>query len=177
MGRPNAAVPAAVLCALLMPACGIFRDHDRVPKPPPPPEESPAPPSASPSPTGSPAVSPSPGAPEEPGPVEPAKQELRVRAWSEPRILPPAGGQAQILVLVRKRAGGDPLPGVQVRLVTSEGTLFSAGKILTTDASGRTRDRITTRHTAVVTVNAGGNVQSVLVPVGTAPPPQPPPSH
>jgi hypothetical protein len=102
--------------------------------------------------------------------VQPASEELRVRAWSEPRVLPPAGGQAQILVLVRKRRDGAALPGVQVRLVTSEGSLFSAGKILTTDASGRTRDRITTRHTAVVTVNAGGTVQSVLVPVGSPSP-------
>ena len=104
--------------------------------------------------------------------MAPASEEIRVRAWSEPRILPPAGGQAQILVLVRKRVGGDPLPGVQVRLVTTEGTLFSGGKLLTTDASGRTRDRITTRQTAVVTVNAGGTVQSVLVPVGTPPKPR-----
>ena len=168
MGRARRALAVSAF-AILLPACGLLRDTDREPKPPPPPpEESPAPPLASPSPG---APSPSPGAPAEPGPVQPATEELRVRAWSEPRLLPPVGGQAQILVLVRKRMSGVPLPGVQVRLVTSEGTLFSGGKILTTDASGRTRDRITTRHTAVVTVNAGGNVQSVLVPVGSPPPP------
>jgi hypothetical protein len=150
------AARAALAVALLLPACGVFRDSDRVPQPPPP----------------EPLPSPTPGAPREPGPVAPASEEIRVRAWSEPRILPPAGGQAQILVLVRKRRGGDPLPGVQVRLVTNEGTLFSGGKLLTTDASGRTRDRITTRRTAAVTVNAGGTVQSVLVPVGSPPPPQ-----
>jgi hypothetical protein len=151
---------APLAFVVLLPACGLFRDSDRIPQPPPPE------PLPSPSPTATP------GAPAEPGPVAPASAEIRVRAWSEPRILPPAGGQAQILVLVRKRVGGDPLPGVQVRLVTTEGTLFSGGKLLTTDASGRTRDRITTRHTAVVTVNAGGTVQSVLVPVGSPPKPR-----
>jgi hypothetical protein len=163
--KRSPALCATLAFAILLPACGLFSDSDRVPKPPPPPAEPP------PSSTAEPLPSPTPGPPEEPGRVQPASEEIRVRAWSEPRILPPAGGQAQILVLVRKRQGGDPLPGVQVRLVTTEGTLFSGGKLLTTDASGRTRDRITTRHTAVVTVNAGGTVQSVLVPVGSPPPP------
>jgi hypothetical protein len=149
-------IRAVLAFAILLPACGLFRDSDRVPQPPPP------------EPLPSPKAPEAPKAPDEPGPVAPAPAEVRVRAWSEPRVLPPAGGQAQILVLVRKRQGGDPVPGVQVRLVTTEGTLFSAGKLLTTDASGRTRDRITTKHTAVVTVNAGGNVQSVLVPVGSS---------
>jgi hypothetical protein len=155
-------IRAVLAFALLLPACGLFRDSDRVPRPPPP-EPLPSP--------KAPEAPKAPDAPEEPGPVAPAPEAVRVRAWSEPRVLPPAGGQAQILVLVRKRQGGDPLPGVQVRLVTTEGTLFSAGKLLTTDASGRTRDRITTKHTAVVTVNAGGSVQSVLVPVGAQPKP------
>jgi hypothetical protein len=86
------------------------------------------------------------------------------RAWAEPRQLPPAGGQAQILVLARKR-NGDPFEGVEVQVRTSQGTLFSASRILTTDAAGRTRDRLTTSRSAVVTVNAGGAIQQIEVTV------------
>ena len=61
-------------------------------------------------------------------------------AWSEPKKLPPMGGQAQIIVRASKR-GGRPFEGVEVRVRTSAGSLFSQGKVLVTDASGRTRDR------------------------------------
>lgn len=87
-----------------------------------------------------------------------------VRAWAEPRQLPPAGGQAQILVLARKR-NGDPFEGVAVRVEASEGTLFSASRILTTDAAGRTRDRLTTRRSSTVTVNVGGSIHEIEVAV------------
>ena len=71
------------------------------------------------------------------------------------RLLPPGGGQAQIMIRVQKR-GGRRFPGVEVRLRTTEGSLYSAGKVLVTDAQGMTRDRLTTRKDATITLNAGG---------------------
>ena len=100
----------------------------------------------------------------EPLPVTRAPEEVVVAAWSEPKELPPAGGQAQILVRAQKR-GGAPFPGVEVRLRASTGTLFSGGKVLVTDATGRTRDRLTTRDATLVTVNAGGTVYRFRVPL------------
>lgn len=104
---------------------------------------------------------------QEPLPVTRAAEEVVVAAWSEPKELPPGGGQAQILVRAQKR-GGAPFPGVEVRLRASAGSLFSGGKVLVTDASGRTRDRLTTRGPALITVNAGGTVYRFRVPL-TAP--------
>lgn len=92
---------------------------------------------------------------DEPLPVKPVQEDIVVAAWAEPRELPPGGGQAQILVRVQKR-GGARFPGVEVRLRTSTGSLYSRGGILTTDAQGMTRDRLTTRKTARITLNAGG---------------------
>src|SRR5262249_39500926 len=92
-----------------------------------------------------------------PLPVQKAGEEVIVAAWAEPARLPPSGGEAQILVRLQKR-GGAPYPGVQVRLQTSEGTLYSGGRVLVSDASGRTRDRLTTRKGAAITLNAGGTV-------------------
>lgn len=100
----------------------------------------------------------------EPLPVTPAPEEVVVAAWSEPKELPPGGGQAQILVRAQKR-GGAPFPGVEVRLRASSGSLFSGGKVLVTDATGRTRDRLTTRGAALITVNAGGTVYRFRVPL------------
>lgn len=105
-----------------------------------------------------------------PLPVKKASEEVVVAAWAEPKRLPPAGGQSQVLVRLRKR-GGAPFEGVEVRLQTSAGRLFSGGKVLVTDASGQTRDRLTTRRTAEITLNAGGTVYRFSVPVG--PPPEP----
>lgn len=123
------------------PGCGLFRDSGpRAPQAPPTPEPTPLP------------------------QVARAAEPVVARAWAEPRQLPPAGGQAQILVLARKR-NGDPFPGVEVQVLTSEGTLFSASRILTTDAAGRTRDRLTTSRPAVVTVNVGGSLQKIEVAV------------
>jgi len=87
-----------------------------------------------------------------------------VAAWSEPKVLPPGGGQAQILVRVQKR-GGQPFPGVEVRLEASHGTLYSRGRILRTAANGMTRDRLTTRRSAEVTLNVGGMRYRFHVPV------------
>ena len=111
-----------------------------------------------------------PGAPaaEAPLPVKKAPEEVVVAAWAEPRRLPPGGGQSQILVRLRKR-GGAPFEGVEVRLQASTGTLFSGGKVLLTDAAGQTRDRLTTRRTSEITLNAGGTVYRFRVPVGPAP--------
>lgn len=86
-------------------------------------------------------------------------------AWSEPRTLGPGGGQAQILVRVKTRAGS-PYVGVQVQLKASEGSLFSKGRILKTDGRGMVRDRLTTTKTSTITINAGGTTQKLWVAVG-----------
>jgi len=99
-------------------------------------------------------------------PVAKAAEDVIVSAWSEPKRLPPGGGQAQILVRLRKK-GGAPYAGVEVRLETSTGSLFSNGRILTTDAAGMTRDRLTAHQGATVTVNAGGTLYRFEVPVST----------
>jgi hypothetical protein len=64
-----------------------------------------------------------------------------------------------------QRRGGKRFPGVEVRLVSSTGALFSAGKVLVTDGSGMTRDRLTTRKTTIITLNAGGTRYRFQVPV------------
>jgi hypothetical protein len=114
---------------------------------------------------------PSPEPPPQPPPppddllaVKKADEEVVVAAWAEPSNLPPGGGQAQILVRAQKR-GGAPFAGVEVRLGASTGSLFSAGKVLVTDARGMTRDRLTAHKTAQVTLNAGGTRYRFDVPV------------
>ena len=103
---------------------------------------------------------------QEPLPVRKAAEEVVVAAWSEPARLPAPGGQAQILVRAEKR-NGEPFPGVEVRLRASAGTLFSGGRTLITDPTGRTRDRLTTRQTSVITLNAGGTVYRFTVHVSS----------
>ena len=150
-----------VLLGVGLLSCGTL---NRIRKPPPPP---PPPPPAQ-----------EPGRPLTPVPPEEApKQEylpvrkvpdpIVVAAWAEPKHLPPGGGQAQILVRIQKR-GGRSYPGVEVRLVTSEGSLYSKGNVLVTDSQGMTRDRLTTRRTATITLNAGGTRYRFHVPVGEA---------
>jgi hypothetical protein len=157
------AIASLLLVAVLLPACAEKR---LPPPPPPPPAEEPVPPPpvplAEPLPPAAPQEMPR---QDEPGAVEPAKEPLVVAAWAEPRRLPPGGGQAQILVRVSHR-NGQRFAGIEVRLATSEGTLFSGGRVLVTDASGMTRDRLTARHSAVVTLNAGGTIYRFDVPVG-----------
>lgn len=92
-------------------------------------------------------------------------EPIVVVAWAEPRSLPPGGGQAQLLVRVQKH-GGVPYPGVEVRFKVTSGSLYSGGHVLATDKLGLTRDRITTKKTATVTVNAGGTVHTFQIPVG-----------
>lgn len=93
------------------------------------------------------------------------REPIVVAAWAEPRQLPGGGGQAQIIVRVQRK-GGARFAGVEVRLTASEGTLYSAGKVLVTDAQGMTRDRLTTRKATVVTLNAGGTRYRFQVAVG-----------
>jgi len=102
---------------------------------------------------------------DEPLPVARVAEPIVVAAWAEPKELPAGGGQAQILVRIQKR-GGKRFPGVEVRLRSSTGSLFSAGQVLVTDASGMTRDRLTTKKTATITLNAGGTRYRFRVPVG-----------
>ncbi len=102
---------------------------------------------------------------EPPLPVKKVQEEIVVAAWAEPSHLPEGGGQAQILVRVQKR-GGAPFPDVEVRLSASKGGLYSKGAILNTNARGMTRDRLSTRKTAVITLNAGGTRYRFRVPVG-----------
>jgi hypothetical protein len=54
-----------------------------------------------------------------------------------------------------------------VRLSVSGGSLYSGGKILLTDARGTTRDQLTARTPARITLNAGGTRYSFRVPVAT----------
>ncbi len=107
---------------------------------------------------------------EEDLPVKKVQEEIIVAAWAEPKALSSEGGQAQLLVRVQKK-GGAAFPGVEVRFRTSTGMLYSGGKILVTDERGRTRDRLTIRETATVTLNAGGTRYRFRVPVGEEPPP------
>jgi hypothetical protein len=101
---------------------------------------------------------------DEPLPVTLVSEPIVVAAWAEPKELPAGGGQAQILVRIQKR-GGRRFPGVEVRLRSSAGALFSAGGVLVTDASGMTRDRLTTKKTVSITLNAGGTRYRFQVPV------------
>lgn len=105
--------------------------------------------------------------------MTPVREPIVVAAWAEPRQLAAGGGQAQILVRIQK-SGGRRFPGVEVRLRTSTGSLYSAGRVLVTDAQGMTRDRLTARKSAVITLNAGGTRYRFQVPVAEAPPAETP---
>jgi hypothetical protein len=137
---PHSRRALLVVAVAVLPACGLFRGDGQGPRAPEAPAATPLPPLAQ------------------------AVEPVLVRAWAEPRQLPPAGGQTQIIVLARKR-NGDPFEGVEVRFTTTAGSLYSQSKVLLTDANGRTRDRLTTRDPAVVTVNVGGSVQTIPVAV------------
>lgn len=155
--RPSLGLLALALLAAAAAACA-----GRRPAPPPPPPPAPTP--------GLP-LEPEPPAPppaEEELVVRPVEEPIVVAAWTEPRQLPAGGGQVQVLVRVQKR-GGKRFPGVEVRLSTSSGTLFSGGRVLVTDAQGMTRDRLTARRPAVVTLNAGGTRYRFQVPVAPSP--------
>jgi hypothetical protein len=72
-------------------------------------------------------------------------------------------------VRVLKR-DGRRYPGVEVRLSTSTGTLFSTGRVLVTDAQGMTRDRLTASEPATITLNAGGTRYRFQIPLAAPPP-------
>jgi hypothetical protein len=110
-----------------------------------------------------------PTTPVEPVAVKKVEEEIVIAAWAEPKRLPSGGGQTQVLVRVQKR-GGARFPGVEVSLGASTGSLYSAGRILLTDAEGMTRDRLTTTRTAIVTLNAGGTRYRFQIPVGEGKP-------
>jgi hypothetical protein len=101
--------------------------------------------------------------------VVPKRGEIVIAAWTEPRQLPRGGGQVQVLVRVQ-RVGGGPYPGVQVRLSTNAGTLFSAGSALVTDAQGMTRDRLTSKRAASVLVQIGDTRYRFKVAMASAAP-------
>lgn len=152
-GRPSLAL--LVLCALVSTPCATLGRREPPPPPPPPPPGQ--------------ALTPDPPVPvadeEDPLPVKVVEEPIVVAAWAEPQQLPAGGGQSQILVRIQKR-GGRRFAGVEVRLATSKGSLYSGGRVLVTDAQGMTRDRLTTRETAVVTLNAGGTRYRFRVTVG-----------
>ena len=110
-----------------------------------------------------------PPTPVEPVAVKKVEEEIVIAAWAEPKHLSSGGGQAQVLVRVQKR-GGARFPGVEVSLGASTGSLYSAGRILMTDAEGMTRDRLTTTRTTTVTLNVGGTRYRFQVPVGEGKP-------
>ncbi len=153
--RPSLVV-RLLLCTIACGACSTLGSR-----------KEPAPPSV---PPGT-ALTPEPQAPsdDEPLPVVAVSEPIVVAAWAEPKELPAGGGQAQILVRIQKR-GGKRFPGVEVRLRSSAGTLFSSGGVLVTDSSGMTRDRLTTKKTATITLNAGGTRYRFQVPVAEGAP-------
>jgi len=155
MSPRSSIVAVLLLCAFTGGACTTLKKEPPLPPPPPP---------------GTP-LTPEPQEPaaEEPLPVTLVQEPIVVAAWAEPKELPSGGGQAQIMVRIQKR-GGRRFPGVEVRLRSSTGALFSSGKVLVTDGSGMTRDRLTTRHTTTITLNAGGTRYRFKVPVGESSP-------
>jgi hypothetical protein len=101
--------------------------------------------------------------------VVPKRGEIVIAAWTEPRQLPRGGGQVQVLVRVQ-RVGGGAYPGVQVRMSTNAGKLFSAGGPLVTDAQGMTRDRLTSRRPASIVVQIGDTRYRFKVAMASAAP-------
>jgi hypothetical protein len=140
-----------LVAALLTGGCTTFGNKQQPPPPPP------APPGTALTPEAD-------SGDEEPLPVTKVAEPIVVAAWAEPKELPAGGGQAQIMVRIQ-REGGKRFPGVEVRLRSSGGTLFSSGRVLVTDASGMTRDRLTAHKTTTITLNAGGTRYRFLVPV------------
>lgn len=144
----------AVLTLTVLTGCQFLLGSREKAPPPPEPSFSPSAEPPLPAPTPAPALK-----------VRKAAERVIVAAWAEPKALPEGGGEAQILVRAQKR-GGVPYPGVEVRLQTSKGRLYSGTRILVTDAAGRTRDRLSARETATITLNAGGTMYRFQVPVG-----------
>jgi hypothetical protein len=153
---PRRCLFAGLTCLLVSGSCATLGGRGEPPPPPPP--------------APGQALTPEPPVPpeDEPLPVKAIEEPIAVAAWAEPRELPPGGGQAQILVRIQK-PGGRRFPGVEVRLRATPGSLYSNGRILVTDAQGMTRDRLTTRKTSLITLNAGGTRYRFRVPVAESP--------
>jgi hypothetical protein len=151
MLRRQASPARLLLAALLCGGCATLGHKEKPAPPPPPPAGTPLPPE-----TGN--------SDDEALTVTPVSEPIVVAAWAEPKELPVGGGQVQILVRIQKE-GGKRFPGVEVRLRSSGGALYSAGRVLVTDASGLTRDRLTARKTVTITLNAGGTRYRFQVPV------------
>jgi hypothetical protein len=158
--RPATALALVSLAGLWMAGCATTQRPPVVTGVPvPSPEQPQATPQA---PTPSPAT---PSAARDLRPVARVDEDITLNVWTEPRRLPAGGGQAQVIVRVLRR-NGRPLPGVEVRVTSSSGTLFSQGKILTTDDRGMTRDSLTTTGPASLTIVAGGREQRVELLLG-----------
>jgi hypothetical protein len=157
MSRLACLVLRLLLCALVCGACAALGSRREPPAPPA------VPPGTALTPDAQAAQD------EEPLPVTPVDEPIVVASWAEPKELPAGGGQAQILVRIQKR-GGRRFPGVEVRLRSSAGSLFSSSGVLVTDASGMTRDRLTTKKTTTITLNAGGTRYRFQVPVAESAP-------
>jgi hypothetical protein len=123
------------------------------------------------SPTPTPAVTPEATPYPMPSPAAESREVVRfdgdavLNVWTEPRRLPLGGGQAQVIVRVLRR-NGRPLPGVEVRITSSGGALFSQGRILTTDDRGMVRDSLTVSQPTTITVDAGGRARRVELLLG-----------
>ncbi len=153
LGMKSKTTTAVLVAATALTGCQLlFGTREKAPPPPPEPVATPQP--SPPPPTPPPTLK-----------VRRAAEEVIVAAWAEPKALPEGGGETQILVRAQKR-GGTPYPGVEVRLLASKGRLFSRSRTLVTDQSGKTRDRLTTRQTTQITLNAGGTLYRFQVPVG-----------
>ena len=156
---PRSPLIALPLVFLLAASCGKLGSSRKYPPPPPPPPSTAGEP-LTPDPASPAAVA---GEPQ-PLPVKKVPDPIVVAAWAEPKRLPPWGGQVQILVRVQKR-GGARYPGVEVRLATTTGSLYSKGGVLVTDSQGMTRDRLTAREAAVIILNAGGTRYRFQIPL------------
>ncbi len=156
MPHPASLAVRLLACALVCGACATLGLRKEEPAPPPVPPGTALTPEAQ-------------GEGDEPLPVAQVSEPIVVAAWAEPKELPAGGGQAQILVRIQKQ-GGRRFPGVEVRLRSSTGSLFSSGRVLVTDAAGMTRDRLTTKKTVTITLNAGGTRYRFQVPVAESAP-------
>lgn len=93
-----------------------------------------------------------------------AAETVTVRA--EPARLPPGGGSAQIVALVRD-VSGNALAGTSVAFTTQAGTLTNS--VVTTDANGEARTTLTTARETTVKATVGAQTGEVTVPVDLAP--------
>jgi hypothetical protein len=92
-----------------------------------------------------------------------AAETVTLRA--EPGRLPPGGGSAQIVALVRDIAGNS-MPGATVAFTTTSGTLSNGTAV--TDAAGEARTTLTTSREATVTATVGSKSAQLTLSVDGA---------